>query len=236
MCGRYVSPDDRAIEQYWHIGARNSGQWIRRYNVAPSTQVPLLRLNDDGELELDGGRWGLIPTWWKKPVPPTFSFNARSEEAASKPMWRQAIRAQRCIMPALGWYEWNEHEQVRNRAGRLVNQPYYHHATDDGMLAIAGLWSSWTSPDGNQVLSCALLTKDAAGPVASIHHRMPVILAPEQFDLWLSASTGSEQVHSAIALSREDFEAYPVSTDVGNNRNDYPELLDPVEVELGARR
>lgn len=97
------------------------------------------------------------------------------------------------------------------------------------MLAIAGLWSSWTSPDGNQVLSCALLTKNAAGPVAAIHHRMPVILAPEQFDLWLSPASSIEQVHGLIATSREDFEAYPVTTDVGNTRNDYPELLEPVK-------
>ncbi|MCY1243621.1 SOS response associated peptidase (SRAP) [compost metagenome] len=121
---------------------------------------------------------------------------------------------------------------MRSRTGRKVNQPDYHHAVDNGMLAIAGLWSTWTGPDGQDVLSCALLTKDAAGPVADIHHRMPVILRPEQFALWLSPSTSSEQVHGAIALSREDFAAHPVTTDVGNNRNDYPELLEPVEVEL----
>ncbi len=230
MCGRYVSPDDRAIEQYWHIGARDSGQWIRRYNVAPSTQVPLLRLNEQGQLELDGARWGLVPHWWNKPALPSLSFNARSEEAANKPMWRQAIRSQRCIMPALGWHEWNEKEKVRNRAGRQVNQPYYHHAADDSMLAIAGLWSIWTSTEGNQVLSCALLTKDAVGLVSAVHHRMPVILEPEQFGLWLSPSSSAEAVHTAIATSREDFEVYPVTTDVGNNRNDYPELLEPIEV------
>ncbi|WP_313117982.1 SOS response-associated peptidase [Ectopseudomonas guguanensis] len=230
MCGRYVSPDDRAIEQYWHIGARNSGQWIRRYNVAPSTQVPLLRRNPDGQLELDAGRWGLVPHWWNKPALPGLSFNARSEEAASKPMWRQAIRAQRCIMPSLGWYEWNEQQKVRNRAGRQVNQPYYHHAADESPLAIAGLWSSWSTPDGQQLLSCALLTKEAAGPVAAIHHRMPVILAPEQFDLWLSPASSLDQAMAVIAASRQDFEVYPVTTDVGNTRNDYPELLEPVEV------
>ncbi|MBN7822521.1 SOS response-associated peptidase, partial [Bowmanella yangjiangensis] len=100
---------------------------------------------------------------------------------------------------------------------------------DASMLAIAGLWSIWTSTEGNQVLSCALLTKEAAGPVAAIHHRMPVILEPEQFDLWLSPATGTEAVHAAISASREDFEAYPVTTEVGDNRNDYSELLSPVE-------
>ncbi|MNG04588.1 putative SOS response-associated peptidase YedK [compost metagenome] len=97
------------------------------------------------------------------------------------------------------------------------------------MLAIAGIWSTWTGPEGLDVVSCALLTKDAAGPVSAIHHRMPVILAPEQLNLWLSPSTGNQEVHSAIALSREDFAAHPVSAEVGNTRNDYPELLEPVE-------
>lgn len=232
MCGRYVTPEERAIENAWRISARNSGWWIRSFNVAPTTQVPLLRLGAQGELELAPARWGLIPTWWKQPKPPTFSFNARSEEAATKPMWRQAFRAQRGIMPAAGWYEWSEKEKVRSRTGRIVGQPYYHHAANDEVLAIAGLWSTWRGPEGQEVLSCALLTKDAVGPVAEVHHRMPVILAPEQFELWLSGSTSLEAVHSAIALSREDFEAYPVSTDVGNNRNDYPELLERVEVKL----
>lgn len=230
MCGRYVSPSDWAIENYWHIGARNSGRWIQSFNVAPTTQVPMLRLDPQGELELVAARWGLIPFWWKQPKAPTFSFNARSEEAATKPMWRQSLRTHRCLMPAMGWYEWNEHQQVRSRSGRTVNQPYYHHSIDDGVLAIAGLWSNWTGPEGQEVVSCALMTKEAAPSVAHVHHRMPVILAPEQFDLWLTPETPIEQVQSAIALCREDFIAQPVSTEVGNTRNDYPELIKPVDV------
>jgi putative SOS response-associated peptidase YedK len=220
MCGRYVTPEEAAMERYWHIGARNSGRWIRKvFNVAPTRQVPLVLLNEEGQQEVVSGRWGLIPHWWKQPKPPGRSFNARSEEAATKPMWREALRRQRCLMPAAGWYEWNEHEQVLNRAGKKVNQPYFHHAANDEVLAIAGLWSVWKGPEGQDVLSCALLTKGAAGPVSAIHHRMPVILAPEQFDLWLSPVATSEQVHGAIALSRKDFEAYPVTTDVGSIGN-----------------
>ncbi|MDT4842292.1 SOS response associated peptidase (SRAP) [compost metagenome] len=131
-------------------------------------------------------------------------------------------------MPAQGWYEWNEHQHVWNRAGRKVNQPCYHHALDNTVLAIAGIWSTWRGADGEDMLSCALLTKQASGPASAVHHRMPVILAPEQFNLWLSPETTTEQVHGAIALSREDFAAYPVTTDVGNTRNDFPELIEPV--------
>lgn len=230
MCGRVVTPSDRAIENYWHIGARNSGRWRRGFNVAPTAQVPMLRLDPQGELELVAARWGLIPHWWKQPKPPTFSFNARSEEAATKPMWRQPLRTHRCLMPIQGWYEWNEHQQVHNRKGRKVNQPYYLHAQGEDVLAVAGLWSTWTGPAGQEELSCALLTKAAAPSVGFVHHRMPVILAPEQFDLWLSPAPLVEQVIGAIALSREDFVAHPVSTDVGDTVNDFAKLLDPVAV------
>ncbi len=228
MCGRYVTPSDRAIEDFWHIGARNSGGWVQSFNVAPTTPVPILRRDQDGELELRAARWGLIPFWWKQPKPPAFGFNARSEEAATKPMWRDSLRTHRCLMLAQGWYEWNERQHAWSRSGRKVNQPYYHHALDNTVLAIAGIWSTWCNSDGEDVLSCALLTKDALGPASAIHHRMPVILAPEQFELWLSPETRLERVHDAIALSRQDFAAYPVTPDVGNTRNNYAELIEPV--------
>ncbi|MDH4570465.1 SOS response-associated peptidase [Pseudomonas sp. BN414] len=230
MCGRYVSPGDWAIEHFWHIGARKSERWIESFNVAPTMQVPMLCLTPQGELELVAARWDLIPFWWTQPKPPDFSFNARSEAAATMPMWRQSLRTHRCLMLALGWYEWNKHQQVRGRSGYKTNQPYYHHGIDNGVLAIAGLWSTWFGPEGQKVVSCAMLTRDAAPSVAFVHHRMPVILPAEQFDLWLSPSTPIKQVEDAVALSREDFFAYPVSTEVNNIRNDSSKLLKPVEI------
>lgn len=229
MCGRYVTPEEAAMERYWHIGARNSGRWIdRAYNVAPTNQVPMVILNEAGEQEVVPARWGLIPFWWKKEKPPALTFNARSEEAPTKPMWRDAIRHRRCLMPAAGWYEWSEQEPVRNKAGRTVHQPYYHHAIDDGVLAIAGIWSTWSPPDSEPITSCALLTKEAEGMVAVIHNRMPVILAPEQWAAWLSPETSLDQAYNAIALARQDFEAYRVSTDVGNTRNQGAQLIEPI--------
>lgn len=185
-------------------------------------------LNEAGEQEVIAARWGLILFWWKKDKPPPMTINAHCEEAATKPMWRDAIRHKRCLMPAAGWYEWNENEPVKNKAVRSVHQPYYHHASDDGLLAIAGIWSTWSPPEGEPITSCALLTKDAAVPVAAIHHRMPVILAPKQWECWLSPQTSLELAYDTIALSREDFEAYAVSTEVGNARNQGAGLIDPV--------
>src|SRR5450631_4205517 len=109
MCGRYVSPDEAAIERFWEINRRsNTDPFRRRFNVAPTTTVPIIRRAEDGAHELCEARWGLIPHWWKQEKPPALTFNARSEEAAVKPTWRNSYRHLRCLMPALGWYEWNE--------------------------------------------------------------------------------------------------------------------------------
>lgn len=227
MCGRYVSPDEAAMERYWHIGARNSGRWIQRiYNVAPTMIVPIVLRNDDGNAEVVPARWGFIPGWWKKERPPSLTFNARSEDAAIKPMWRHSYRACRCLMPAQGWYEWRDGEQARNPGGHTPKQPYYIHSPDDAMLAFAALWSSWQRADGSVVLSCALLTKDAAPSIQAIHKRMPVVLAPAQFDSWLAADASATDVGNLVASARQDLAGYPVSTEVNNTRNDYRELLD----------
>jgi putative SOS response-associated peptidase YedK len=214
------------MERYWHIGARNSGRWIRRiYNVAPTMIVPMVIHNEDGLPEVMPARWGLIPGWWNKPGLPTLTFNARSEEAAVKPMWRQSYRSRRCLMPAQGWYEWNAQEQAVSPSGRKVKQPYYIHSPDDSVLAFAGLWSSWQGPDGQDVLSCALLTTAAAPGIYAIHDRMPVVLPHGQFDLWLSSGTSVVDVSNAVTQTRQDLVGYPVSTDVNNTRNEYPDLV-----------
>ena len=232
MCGRYITPDEAAIERHWHIGRHNWKTFILpAFNVAPTTQVPIIMLAPDGVTELVGARWGLIPGWWKKPVPPSLTFNARSEEAAEKPTWRQSLKSTRCLMPASGWYEWNEKERVRAESGRLVNQPYFIHAPGEEVIAFAAMWSLWQRPDAAPVLSCALLTKEAAPSVSHIHTRMPVVLVPEQYSAWLASTTTAQEVSELIADSRKDFEGYRVSTKVNSVRNNFPELLEKVKDE-----
>src|ERR1700682_1164850 len=103
MCGRYVSPDTAAIERAWHIGASNSNPFPRRFNVAPTMPVQVIRGHRDfGHPQLVEARWGFIPGWWKQPKPPGHCFNARSEEAASNPMWKYSFRNARCLIPAEG--------------------------------------------------------------------------------------------------------------------------------------
>ncbi|MGB7542710.1 MAG: SOS response-associated peptidase, partial [Burkholderiales bacterium] len=180
MCGRYVSPDEAAIEREWHIGRHNSNPFKRRFNVQPTTYVPILCLDrESGQLELTLARWGLIPHWWKEAKPPRLTFNARSEEAATKPMWRGPIRHARCLMPAEGWYEWQEVAHVDEVTGevKLLKQPHFIYRRDKKLLCFAGLMSLW-APPGQDTPSptCAILTRAAAGSVAEVHDRMPVIL------------------------------------------------------------
>jgi len=229
MCGRYLTPNEQALESVFHVGRHNWQGLVTRFNVAHTSQVPVV-LSSDGELVGDVARWGLIPSWWKKDSLPTLSFNARSEEAAEKPMWRQSLRAQRCLMPALGWYEWNEHETAATTRGRSSHQPYYFFNPDEPVLAIAGLWSLWRSPAGNDVLSCALLTREVTGApdLAAIHHRMPVLLHTADQAVWLAAETSPGDVQELIAGSRTDFEARRVSTRVNSVRNEAQDLIDQI--------
>jgi putative SOS response-associated peptidase YedK len=226
MCGRYVTPEEAAIERYWHIGRHN---WLRHilpvFNVAPTTIVPIIRLGDDGVLELTEARWGLIPHWWKDAKPPSLTFNARSEEAAQKPTWRQSLKSQRCLMPASGWYEW--------QATKTPKQPYFIHAPDAEVLAFAGLWAEWQQADAPATLSCALLSKVAADSINGIHHRMPVVVKPEHFEDWLDPRTSSQRIQAIIDDARTDFSARPVSTRVNSTRNNSADLLQPIELASG---
>ncbi len=213
MCGRYVSPGQASIERAWQIHRSSGLDFPQRFNVQPTTEVPMLWL-DAGELTLTAARWGLIPHWWKQDKAPTFTINARLEEAAGKPMWRDPIRRSRCLLPAQGWYEWQE------LAGG--KQPHYLQRADGGLFCFAGLMSVWQDK-----LSCAILTKAAEGPVAEIHDRMPVVLPDETHAGWLDPSLKDASAYAREhALSRE-FAHYPVSKRVNNARNEGADLIEP---------
>jgi len=213
MCGRYVSPDQASIERAWQIRRSSGLDLARRFNVQPTTDVPLL-LHDSGELVLVAARWGLIPHWWKQDRPPNFTINARLEEAAGKPMWRDPMRRARCLLPAEGWYEWQE------VAGG--KQPYYLHRTDGRPFCFAGLMSTW-----KDTLSCAILTKPAEGPVAEVHDRMPVVLPDEAHAGWLDpALKDATEFARTNALARE-FSHYAVSKRVNNARHEGADLIEP---------
>lgn len=157
-----------------------------RYNICPTTQIDAI-IEQDGKRALVPMRWGLIPRWWKKTIkelPAT--FNARSDTVADKPMYRDAFRRRRCILPASGYYEWRKGDD----GGR---EPHYFTRTDGEPLSLAGLWDEWTDPaTGEIVLSATIIVTDANAEAATVHNRMPVILEQDQFANWLSGKSGTE--------------------------------------------
>ena len=237
MCGRFVSPEQRAIERAFELGRRdNPNPLARRYNVFPTDTIPFLRLPANStRIELAAGRWGMVPHWWKEAKPPRTSFNARLEEAADKPMWRDAFARARCLIPAEGWYEWRAAERVDPSTGEILKakQPYFVRPRDGGMFCFAGLAAYWRdSKDGQALRSCAILTAAAQGALAEIHDRAPVVLAPEAYDAWLDRKIADPGKAKAIAEKRvppSAFEPYRVRLLVNNAKADGPELIEPLE-------
>jgi putative SOS response-associated peptidase YedK len=210
MCGRYVSRDQAAIEREYDIRILDPFEKI--YNAAPTMALPVLRANAAG-WNCSLMQWGLIPLWWSKPTPPTSTINARVEEAATKPMWRQAVRHYRCLVPASGWYEW----QKSPDGGR--KQPYYMHALDDAGLCFAGLWSTHRR-EGVEAHTFAILTRATADELAHIHHRMPLVLPSAAYAEWLDPAVAGGQglLDQAVAQSLTHFASYPVSPYVSSPR------------------
>jgi len=236
MCGRYVSPGQAAIERAWHIGRHNQAPFERRFNVFPTATIPLLRLADEGDvLELVTGRWGLVPHWWKQAKLPALTHNARMEAAAGKPMWRDAWRHARCLIPAEGWYEWQAVERIDPVTGEVkpVKQPYYFHRADGRLLGFAGLMSRWTNPGtGAQLISCAVLSTAAQGELAKVHDRAPVALPEAVHAAWLDRQLDDPARVQAIADTHagpEEFEFRKVGPLVNDTRRDGPELIEPLE-------
>ena len=222
MCGRYVAPDDAAIERHFHFGRRDRQVIVRRFNVAPSTTVPIVVLAQDGRLELVAARWGLVPHRWKEAKPPNHTFLARSEEASSKPMWREALRRTRCLVPAEGWYEWKEIEAIDRETGEVLRrkQPFYIFSSESPLVTIAGVYSVTENETGERLVSCAVLSKAASHSLVSVHHRMPVVLGAELRSDWLSSALSQTAIESSISNAETEFSYRAVSTRVNSTRND----------------
>jgi len=178
-------------------------------------------------------RWGLVPSWTKDKAVGARMINARAETAAEKPAFRRALGARRCLLPADGWYEWKQGVGAGN-----AKQPYFVTGTDGACLAMAGLWEFWRPPGGgDSLVTAAVLTTDAVGPLADIHLRMPLLLAEDAWADWLDPDLGSaaDRIVELLAPPSERLvsllELRPVSTLVNNVRNDGPELLARAEPE-----
>ena len=229
MCGRYLPPDEAALERFWRIDRRNWDGWTRpRFNVAPTTIVPIIVEADDGAYELTGARWRIDPRLVEQGRAAVAHLQRPFRRGRAKADLAQQHPRDALPDAGPGLVRMERARTGTKRMGRKVNQPYFISSPDAEVIAFAGLWSLWQRPGMAPVLSCALLSKQAAPAISAIHHRMPVVLAPTQFAAWLDPKTSAETVQGLIAAAREDFAGYRVSTRVNNTRNDSPELLDPL--------
>lgn len=229
MCGRYTLTDlgEELLRQFQL--PLLPPDYRPRYNIAPSQQVPVI-VSVDGQRRIGMMRWGLVPSWAKEPSIGHRMINARAESVAEKPAFRTALRRRRCLIPADGYYEW----QVRN--GR--KQPVRFVGARQRVFAFAGLWESWQPPAANdgaqeppsRLVTCTIITTAANDFARQVHDRMPVILPPEAYALWLDPKVQDpEAVLPLLTAPPEDaLRAYDVSTLVNSPANDVPACVEPL--------
>lgn len=195
-----------------------------RYNIAPSQDV-LTIIQSGNELAFEVMIWGLIPSWSREPAG---LINARAETLAEKPSFSESFTRRRCLIPADGFYEWQRDGKTR--------QPYYFQMKDEAPFAFAGLWDRWRNPNEEfsptAITSCSIITTTPNELLATIHDRMPVILAPEDYDRWLREDARPAELHEMLApFPAEEMKSFPVSPKVNHAAAEGPELVEPFEVK-----
>src|SRR6202051_116459 len=225
MCGRYrLSRRKQVVEEYFDT-APVEDDWSPRYNIAPTQNVPIIRQNPKQPgREMSFARWGLIPSWAKDSSGAARMINARSETASMKPAFRDALKSRRCLIPADAFYEWK-------RFGKS-KLPYCFEVNEGELFAFAGIWDRWKNASGSAVETCSILTTTPNAVTAVVHDRMPVILDPDSYDLWLDP--GMRDVNSASELLKpydaRQMRCYPVSTRINYVSNDDESCSTPVEL------
>ncbi len=224
MCGRYELHSHPAAIAL-AFGLAHPRSLHPRFNIAPMTEVPVVRVNASGERELTTMRWGLVPRWAKDPAIGAKLINARGETIAEKPSFRMAYRRHRCLLPADGFYEW----MAVGSGGATHKQPVHVGMKDGGIFGFAGLYERWLSPEGDVLDTCTIVTTAANGLLRPVHDRMPVIVQPTDYARWLD--TGEANVADIVApFPSERMAWYPVSTKVNNVRHDDATLIAHVAV------
>ncbi|QEM67048.1 SOS response-associated peptidase [Geobacter sp. FeAm09] len=218
MCGRFTSIlSPETLAAIFHVTA--PADLEPRYNIAPTQAVNVVRRTGDGRNRLDEMTWGLIPSWSRGRDLGRHMINARCETVHEKPAFRHAIRHQRCIVPASGFYEWQQAEGGK--------QPYYIHPVDDSPMGFAGIWEQWRTPEGDMLQSVCILTTSANTSMEAIHDRMPVILAPDGYSFWLdhNRQEPEEFRHLYHPYPPELLQAHKVPDLINNPRFDSPACI-----------
>jgi putative SOS response-associated peptidase YedK len=218
VCGRF-SLDALPNTLAGHFGVAHVPPLEPRYNIAPSQDIAVIRNGAAGR-ECVLLRWGLVPAWSKEPATKYSTINARAETVADRPAYRAAFRRRRCLIPATGFYEWQQRTD-----GKV---PHFIHMRDGGLFAFAGLWERWEHGD-RSLESCTLIVTTANRLMAPIHARMPAILAPDRYAAWLDPdNTDRVQLLSLLApWSGRPLEAWPVSRLVNNPRHESADCMAP---------
>ena len=210
MCGRFtLTTEIKELQD--HFKAGGPVKYHTSYNVSPAHEIPVVREGHSGR-EIVTCRWGLVPHW-SKPDSTYKAVNARAETLAKKPYFRDAYRKRRCLIPASGFYEWKRENHYK--------QPYYFRLQDEDLMGFAGLWEYWEGMD-NRFESCTIITTTANAVMKPVHDRMPVIISPKDYQLWLT--TGKE---SLLVPYPGTMYCHPVSTHVNNPKHDGKDLIEP---------
>jgi putative SOS response-associated peptidase YedK len=222
MCGRFTLTDpDADLAVQFNLPEIPDMQ--PRYNIAPTQSVAAVRLAPEGATrEMVLLHWGLIPFWAKDPTIGARMINARAETVADKPAFRHAFRRRRCLVVADGFYEWQKQDGGK--------QPYFIHLADGRPFAFAGLWELWKGPDEAIVQSCTLLTTEPNELMSPLHNRMPVILHPRDYGLWLDLDVQDPAQLTPLLrpYPAQQMDAYPVSRFVNRPGNDDPRCIEPL--------
>ena len=222
MCGRYsLTADFQVIEDRFGEATFDITKYEESYNIAPS-QMVLSVVNDGSKNRLGFLKWGLIPPWAKESKIGFKMINARSETVHEKPSFREAFKRKRCLVIADSFYEWKRTDD------RKI--PMRIKMKNDELFAMAGLWESWKSPEGDTVHSCTILTTTPNELMSNIHDRMPVILKPNDEQKWLNPELNTLDELKKFLIPLEDgyLEAYEVSDKVNSPKNNSPELIEKV--------
>jgi putative SOS response-associated peptidase YedK len=217
MCGRYrLTHVERLAEKFEAICGGSDVELAPRYNIAPTQPVAVVRAVESGR-EITSIRWGLIPSWAKDTS--AAQINARSETVLEKPAFRENFERRRCLIPADGFFEWR-------RSGKL-KQPFHFGMKDDSLFAFAGIWDRWKPRTSQIVESCAILTTSPNELLRDVHDRMPVILRPEHYSMWLTAPTSASGrlADTLVPYDAAAMRRFPVSECVNDPANETPDCL-----------
>jgi putative SOS response-associated peptidase YedK len=232
MCGRLAltTPPDAVRSFFDYVDQPN---FPPRYNIAPTQPLAIVRQTLDGTRRFHLVRWGLMPPWVKDPASFTLLINARAETASQKPSFRNAMRHHRCLVPASGFYEWR-----RTPEGK---QPFWIRPAEGDVMGFAGLWETWSDPDGGDIDTGAILTIQSNRMMSAIHHRMPVILKREDFGTWLDvANVDRREAEKLLQPVEDDFlVATPVSNRVNKVVNDDADVqreISPEEMSVPLKK